>query len=349
MLWADSGAHASSSASACLRAGVPSDVVSSLTTLSRRRAIRHACHRLLLSSPSPHRLSFNSRQGRRMQCSASAESEDGGGPLHSAEDQHAEASSDPGSEGADDQSSTAHGDNAASTSSGGSNGSTAADAAPSHASSNSSDFSSSPEHGQRNPTPPTSAAASPDQQTGHGGGEPEWDRLDGNQLHTALSAAVNAEDYGRAQRACCSLVASRRFAAQVDMCPKRVQLRGSRICTPVGSRSGLGSYLNFLVVRASARDLPVCALSALVFRMHEICAGISDALRRRSGSAAGPTDWRQLGVSEWLADRAEQLGYRFPTGAATNLPLIPPGNSSSACCWHSEQGLAASVRSLSYA
>jgi len=30
--------------------------------------------------------------------------------------------------------------------------------------------------------------------------EREWDRLDGNQLHTALSAAVHAEDYGRAQR-----------------------------------------------------------------------------------------------------------------------------------------------------
>ncbi len=46
-------------------------------------------------------------------------------------------------------------------------------------------------------------------------------------------------------------------------------------------------------------------------------AGISDALRRRSGSAAGPSDWRQLGVPEWLADRAEQLGFRFPTGGDT--------------------------------
>ena len=54
-----------------------------------------------------------------------------------------------------------------------------------------------------------------------------------------------------------------------------------------------------------------CAAHALCARCH---AGISDALRRRSGAAAQPSDWRELGIPEWLADRAEQLGYRFPTG-----------------------------------
>lgn len=35
-----------------------------------------------------------------------------------------------------------------------------------------------------------------------------------------------------------------------------------------------------------------------------------------SGSAviSRPMDWRALGVPEWLADRAERLGFLFPTG-----------------------------------
>ena len=65
--------------------------------------------------------------------------------------------------------------------------------------------------------------------------------LDGNQLHTALSAAVTAEDYARAER-------------------------------------------------------------------------ISAALRRRSGAEADTSDWRALGCPDWLAARAERLGFRFPTG-----------------------------------
>lgn len=35
-----------------------------------------------------------------------------------------------------------------------------------------------------------------------------------------------------------------------------------------------------------------------------------------TGSAviSRPMDWRALGVPEWLADRAERLGFLFPTG-----------------------------------
>jgi hypothetical protein len=35
-----------------------------------------------------------------------------------------------------------------------------------------------------------------------------------------------------------------------------------------------------------------------------------------SGSAviSRPMDWRALGVPDWLADRAERLGFLFPTG-----------------------------------
>ena len=45
---------------------------------------------------------------------------------------------------------------------------------------------------------------------------------------------------------------------------------------------------------------------------------IRDELRGRQDSngsgGGGGTSWRQLGVPDWLADRAEQYGLRFPSG-----------------------------------
>ena len=44
-------------------------------------------------------------------------------------------------------------------------------------------------------------------------------------------------------------------------------------------------------------------------------ARLRDALRRSQGSE-DPTllDWHEYGIPEWLCQRAEQLGWRFPTG-----------------------------------
>ena len=43
---------------------------------------------------------------------------------------------------------------------------------------------------------------------------------------------------------------------------------------------------------------------------------VRDALRRLTGAEAGPSDWSGLGCPEWLASRAERLGFSYPTGAA---------------------------------
>jgi hypothetical protein len=50
------------------------------------------------------------------------------------------------------------------------------------------------------------------------------------------------------------------------------------------------------------------------------CNRIKERLQQKlaeSGSAvvSKPMDWAALGVPEWLADRAERLGFLFPTGA----------------------------------
>lgn len=40
-----------------------------------------------------------------------------------------------------------------------------------------------------------------------------------------------------------------------------------------------------------------------------------------AGSSQGlPGDWQSLGILDWLAERAERLGYRFPTGTG-QFPL----------------------------
>ena len=42
-------------------------------------------------------------------------------------------------------------------------------------------------------------------------------------------------------------------------------------------------------------------------------AKLRDALHAQTGEAS-LLDWRQYGLPEWLADRVDRLGYRFPTG-----------------------------------
>ena len=42
-------------------------------------------------------------------------------------------------------------------------------------------------------------------------------------------------------------------------------------------------------------------------------AKLRDALNSQTGEAS-QLDWRQFGLPEWLADRVDRLGYRFPTG-----------------------------------
>lgn len=50
---------------------------------------------------------------------------------------------------------------------------------------------------------------------------------------------------------------------------------------------------------------------------------IRDELRARQ-SADGCTSWQQLGVPDWLADRAEQYGLRFPTGKLFGVDVYIP-------------------------
>ena len=52
-------------------------------------------------------------------------------------------------------------------------------------------------------------------------------------------------------------------------------------------------------------------------------ARIRDALRRASPPGEAPTllDWHAYDIPAWLCERAEQLGWRYPTGAAQAAAL----------------------------
>lgn len=53
---------------------------------------------------------------------------------------------------------------------------------------------------------------------------------------------------------------------------------------------------------------------AIAAEDYELASAIRDALQRVAGEAP-PADWGSLGVLPWLAERAEYLGFRLPTGA----------------------------------
>lgn len=58
--------------------------------------------------------------------------------------------------------------------------------------------------------------------------------------------------------------------------------------------------------------------TAVAAEDYVLAARVRDVLSRALGQGApGALDWRQLGLPEWLAERAEDLGFRLPTGEDT--------------------------------
>jgi hypothetical protein len=67
--------------------------------------------------------------------------------------------------------------------------------------------------------------------------------------------------------------------------------------------------------QADLNQLTTALNNAIAAEDYRAAARLRDRLRQLSGRDAGtPADWRALGIPEWLADRAERIGYRFPTG-----------------------------------
>lgn len=59
--------------------------------------------------------------------------------------------------------------------------------------------------------------------------------------------------------------------------------------------------------------------TAIAAENYTLAAKIRDVLQAASGGGWSGTasDWRALGILDWLAERAEFLGFRLPTGGMT--------------------------------
>ena len=54
--------------------------------------------------------------------------------------------------------------------------------------------------------------------------------------------------------------------------------------------------------------------SALAQEDYARASELRDKLKALQGTSNSLADWRESGCPDWLADRAEKLGFRFPTG-----------------------------------
>ena len=193
---ASSGAHASPAGPARLLPAPPHAAARVVgLPIARPPTHRHACHGLSLDTPTALRQTSNGRRRWRALNAACSGSDSSGERLSSAPNDRTPAADDAASlrQPTDGESNTGS-DAAASASS---NGAAAHASASSDAASNGGISG----EGARDSEEESVNAAAPDGSAPHAvSEEQEWGRLDGNQLHTALSAAVNAEDYGRAQR-----------------------------------------------------------------------------------------------------------------------------------------------------
>ena len=96
-----------------------------------------------------------------------------------------------------------------------------------------------------------------------------------------------------------------------------LQLRssGRRQCA-LNEQNGAGG--NFMHEQDTNR-LTTALNVAIAAEDYGLAARIRDRLSELTdGDSERSADWRKLGIPEWLASRAECIGYRFPTGVPLN-------------------------------
>ena len=112
--------------------------------------------------------------------------------------------------------------------------------------------------------------------------------------------------------------AALRPAAQLDDGPQ-----GDAAPEQPSASAAASSDLDRLAQLADLNQLQTALNTAIAADNFETAAKIRDVLRMLTGGeggggggAAALADWKALGILGWLADRAENLGYNFPTGGA---------------------------------
>lgn len=68
------------------------------------------------------------------------------------------------------------------------------------------------------------------------------------------------------------------------------------------------------ILKMDSNQLQTALNVAIASEDYALAAVLRDALTRLMGENPKPADWQQMGVLDWLAERAERLGFRYPTG-----------------------------------
>lgn len=58
---------------------------------------------------------------------------------------------------------------------------------------------------------------------------------------------------------------------------------------------------------------------AIASEDYALAAQLRNVLSALLGEQPTPSDWRQSGILDWIAERAERLGFRYPTGMLISL------------------------------
>lgn len=67
--------------------------------------------------------------------------------------------------------------------------------------------------------------------------------------------------------------------------------------------------------KLDANELQTAFNTAIHAEDYKLAAEIRDSLRERLGDHEGAAaDWLSSNIPDWLADRVERMGFRFPTG-----------------------------------
>lgn len=70
----------------------------------------------------------------------------------------------------------------------------------------------------------------------------------------------------------------------------------------------------FDINSADTNQLQTALNRAIAAEDYVTASQVRDQLQSVVGGDTGTADWRDLGVPEWLADRAERMGFKYATG-----------------------------------
>ena len=102
---------------------------------------------------------------------------------------------------------------------------------------------------------------------------------------------------------------------QPDLHHRGHSLHQARTVRSSCAQSEDSSGAEYILQEGDTNRLTTALNTAIAAEDYGLAAQIRDRLAELTGNDSEVSaDWIKLGIPEWLAERAERIGYRFPTG-----------------------------------